>query len=103
VRGDPYVKTVYASSSGKGCAIHFKINGKQHSESFAAISDYLDKTYSLKVDPACKDVSRLRFVSDDPDIYINKDAIIFTVPDKQKENKRKTDSRFRTIEKGSGR
>jgi len=45
-------------------------------EQYAAAVEYF-KTYGLIADPACKDVTRLRFVSYDPEPYINEQPTAF--------------------------
>jgi predicted P-loop ATPase len=85
---DPYVYAAFTSVSGTGLCIIMKIEGDKHLESFCGIADYLLKSYQLLADPHCKDVSRARFVSFDPDIYINPGSAVFKkyLP-KQKERK----------------
>jgi predicted P-loop ATPase len=71
VCADDYVYSCFTSCSGKGLAIIIKIDGNRHRDAFNAISEYLFTKYSLVVDPTCINVSRGRFVSHDPSIYIN--------------------------------
>lgn len=71
---DDYVYAIFTSCSGKGAAVVFKIDGKRHRDAFQAISKHLFESYSLVVDPTCINESRGRFVSHDPDIYINTNA-----------------------------
>jgi predicted P-loop ATPase len=68
---DEYINAIHKSVSGKGIALYFKIKANKHIESFQAISDYLANEYKIIIDQACKDVSRLRFISYDPEIYVN--------------------------------
>lgn len=76
--GDPYIAACLLSISGTGFAVVFKIDPKKHNVSYNAISAYLNKEYGLITDPSCKNVSRRRFVSHDPEIYINTDAELWT-------------------------
>lgn len=69
---DDYVYAAFESVSGQGLAVIFKIDGKRHRDAFQAISEYLVNKYSIVVDPTGINVSRGRFVSHDPHIYINK-------------------------------
>lgn len=75
---DPYVYAAFMSIGGNGLAVIFKINPDKHLEAFEGLSDYLFTKYSLICDPACKDVSRARYVSFDPDIHMNEFANKFT-------------------------
>ncbi|MBK6699305.1 MAG: PriCT-2 domain-containing protein [Saprospiraceae bacterium] len=74
---DPYTFACFTSVSGKGLAVIVKIDGKKHRESFDGLAEYYLKLLSLPIDPTCKDVSRLRLISFDPDIYHNPDSKIF--------------------------
>lgn len=46
---------------------------ENHLQHFQFIEDYY-KSFGLVIDPACKDISRLRFYSYDPDAYFNHTA-----------------------------
>lgn len=71
---DRYVYAAFTSISGSGLCVVVKINGNKHLESFEGLQEYLFKTYSVVIDPSCKDVSRPRYVSYDPALYINERA-----------------------------
>ncbi|MGV7234636.1 MAG: VapE domain-containing protein [Nitrosomonadaceae bacterium] len=76
---DKYVEYLFTSCSGNGIAAVFIIDPKQHGESFDAIQAYLDTEYGIEIDKACRDVSRARFISHDPDLVFNPDAIPFSL------------------------
>lgn len=71
---DNYFYSVFTSCSGNGLCAIAKINPKAHLESFNFLSEHLYTKYNINVDEKCKDVSRPRFVSYDPDIYINEQS-----------------------------
>lgn len=71
---DRYTYAAFVSVSGKGLAVMFKINPDKHGESFDGLSQYLFETYNIVCDPSCRDVSRPRFVSYDPHLYLNERA-----------------------------
>ena len=71
---DEYILAYHKSVGGKGYAVIFLIDPKKHVEGFASLSYYLLTEYGLTVDKSCKDVSRMRFVSYDPDMYVNESA-----------------------------
>lgn len=75
---DPFVVSAFTSIGGKGLCILVKIDPDRHKESFAALKAYYLSRYDLEADKT-QDISRPRFVSYDPDIYINPDASIFDV------------------------
>lgn len=68
---DSYFYAVFTSCSGSGLCAVAKINPKAHLESFNFISEHLFTKYNINVDEKCKDVSRPRYITYDPDIYIN--------------------------------
>jgi predicted P-loop ATPase len=70
---DPYVAAAFVSISGRGLCILFKIVPARHREAFQGISEYLYNTYHIIADPTSINISRLRFVSYDPHIFINLD------------------------------
>jgi predicted P-loop ATPase len=88
---DPYVYGCFMSISGTGLCVLFKIDGERHLDAFNSIADYLIKKYQIVIDPSGKDVCRPRFISYDPEAYLNTDAIVFKkyLP---KEKKRKIQS-----------
>lgn len=75
---DQYVYAYHKSASGKGgYAVYFKIDSERHQDAFLGLEQYLFTNYSIVVDKSCKDISRLRFVSYDPDLYINPKSRLF--------------------------
>lgn len=74
---DPYVFACFVSSRGRGLCAIFKIKGERHREAFEGIADYLLKKYQLVVDPTGINVSRARFVSYDPQLYIAENYLTF--------------------------
>jgi len=76
---DPYTYAVFESVSGTGLAVLVRINPDQHREAFQGLKEYYKLRYGLEIDEGCKDVSRARFVSYDPELQVNKDADRFTV------------------------
>jgi len=90
---DKYVYAAFTSVSGYGIAALFRINANRHRDSFYAISGYLRDNYGIIVDPTAINVSRTRYVSYDPDLYINERAEKFTdLPKKEtaKQHKSRT-------------
>lgn len=77
LQADPYIYALFTSVSGTGLCALFRIDAEKHREAFDGIADYLIKQYQIVVDPSGKDVSRPRYVSFDPALYRNPDAIRF--------------------------
>jgi hypothetical protein len=59
---------------------------------FRAVSLHFKQRLGVTIDEACKDVRRVCFVSYDPDIYINYDAVPFTYEPVADEAKSKTET-----------
>lgn len=74
---DPFIYASFASISDKGLCLIFKIDGARHADAFEGIGAYLYQTYQLVVDQSCKNVSRSRFVSFDPYLIQNTEALLF--------------------------
>ena len=75
---DSLVLAYHQSLGGLGYAIYFRIEPTKHLEAYLAIEKYLADNYHLVADKACKDVTRLRFVSFDPFLHKNqKDVPVF--------------------------
>jgi hypothetical protein len=77
LKTDPYVYSAFTSVSGTGLCVLFKIDPEKHTEAFEGIADYLIKKYQIVIDPSGKDVSRPRYVSYDPDLFISPGAVVF--------------------------
>jgi predicted P-loop ATPase len=74
---DEYTFALFTSISGNGLCCIVKIDGKKHLEAFQALDKYYFTNYSLEADRACKDVSRPRYLSFDPHLFINEDSKLF--------------------------
>lgn len=73
LRLDPKVAGFFESPS-HGIKIQFETNcsAENHKEiAFPVVREYVEKTYNLEVDPSGKDLSRLCFISYDPEAYWN--------------------------------
>jgi predicted P-loop ATPase len=72
---DPYTYALFRSASGGGLAVVVKVNKDKHKESYTWLSNYYFVTYGIAVDPAPKNVASLRFVTYDPELYVNTRAL----------------------------
>ena len=68
---DPYTHALFSSISNSGLAVVVRIDQSKHKESFKWIQDYYFKSYGIAVDPAPSNPASLRFVSYDPNCFIN--------------------------------
>lgn len=71
---DKHVAFAFLSPSGRGVKVGISIDPEHHRESFQAAEKYFKKEYALQMDKACKDPTRLCFMSYDPDLRINPEA-----------------------------
>lgn len=86
LKNDEYVYAVHVSASGGiGYAVYVKIDSERHLDAFLGLEEYFFTNYSIVVDTSCKDVSRLRFVSYDPDLFLNPKSKVFKKYLKKKE------------------
>jgi hypothetical protein len=95
LKSDPYTFSCFTSVGGFGFCAIVKIKSDLHGESWNQLANYYRNQYRLFVDPSGKDVSRTRFVSYDPDIYIDERSKTFTA---KKEKKKKINRDIATID-----
>ena len=78
---DPHTVAAFLSPSGQGVKAVLRIpaNPDQHLKSFRGAEAYFRERYALKLDQSCKDVNRLCFVSHDPELRSNPDAVVLDV------------------------
>lgn len=82
---DKYTEYAFKSCSGRGFCIIVEIDPSKHLESFLYIQKYYKDVYGINgsnesgdyryFDVSCKDVSRPRYVSSDPDMFHNPEAV----------------------------
>ena len=77
--GDSMVHFLFQSPSG-GLKVGVKINAtdsETHKAAFVTVRDWFLNSHGLVIDNACSDVSRLCFLSHDPDAHYNADSGVF--------------------------
>lgn len=91
IKEDPYTFATFVSPSGEGIKVFYRIEydnrvdnwlkEKQFEDlrnyyvyKFNQANDYAETKYNIKGDVSVKDITRLCFVSHDPQAYFNKDA-----------------------------
>ncbi len=80
IESDQHTAICFLSPSGVGLKVAFRVSMNNDAEckaAFAAISEYFSSKYQIELDPSGKDISRACFVSFDPAIYYNPDAVEF--------------------------
>lgn len=73
---DFLVYAAFLSCRGQGVCALIKVDPKAHKEAYAWMSLHFYRRYNINTDPSCKNLSRIRFVSYDPDLRINIDATV---------------------------
>ncbi len=71
INDDPYTYASFSSVGGNGFAVICKVDPSKHKESYNFIAEYYFLNYGITVDPAPKNVASCRFVSYDPDLFLN--------------------------------
>lgn len=85
---DPLFFSVFLSCSGGGLCGFVRISPKSHMESFFFMSEHMYYKYGLNIDTKCSDIVRPRFVTYDPDLYINKDSQLCPIKPAPKKKRR---------------
>ena len=77
----PFTMAAFISPSGAGLKIIVQVDsGKEHhAAAFQQVAEYYELSLLFGIDQSGKDVSRLCFMSYDPDCYINANADVFHV------------------------
>lgn len=80
----PFIYSCFISPSGKGLKVFVKTNAtiNTHLDYFKAISEECDTFIGLKSDPSVKDISRLCFVSHDPNLFLNRTSDVYVLREK---------------------
>lgn len=74
LRNDKYTYIYHKSFGGDGLCIFVKINPDKFEDSFNGLAQYYFQNYNVTIDQACKNKNRLRYLSFDPDIFVNDKA-----------------------------
>lgn len=76
----PATYSYFVSPSGDGLKVFVKVstNEEEHHSTYLAVQRYYEDLLKISADSSCKDITRLCFVSYDPNIYINRDSSQFT-------------------------
>ena len=69
----PYTFLCFISPSGNGLKVFIEVNtgAEHHDTAYHQVKQYYEKATDLKADVKCKDITRLCFVSHDPQLYKN--------------------------------
>lgn len=75
-KGDGFIYSYFTSPSGFGLKVLVKLkcDQKDHLAAFLALEKHFKQNYAIVIDKSGKDISRLCYVSYDPELYINDEA-----------------------------
>ena len=81
VKNIDFSRVAFVSPSGRGLKIIVKVNsGKElHGLAYRQVSKFYEKELAVEIDKSGKDVTRLCFMSYDPEIYFNEESKVFKV------------------------
>ena len=85
LQADPYTYILHDSFGGVGICVFVKIDKEKAKDAYNAISKYYFDNYSIKADPSGKNLNRLRYLSFDPDIFVNEKSKKFNVKIEKKD------------------
>ncbi len=71
LREIPQLFAYHHSVSGEGLALYFAVNKTKYKESYEAITTMLANDYGIVTDASCSNISRIRYISFDPELYLN--------------------------------
>ncbi len=66
-----FVVACWLSVSSRGVTLVIRIKPNRHKETFYYMADYFEQIWDIRIDRGCNDVTRQRYTSYDPDIFIN--------------------------------
>jgi hypothetical protein len=83
---DDFVFASFVSPSGNGLKIFVKVssNKEQHKETFLKLQRYFEELLTVEIDKSGKDITRLCFMSFDPELYLNENSEVFSDDPKKK-------------------
>ena len=77
----PYSYVTFVSPSGRGIKVIVKVNTNQseHGYAFRQVANFYEKELGVAIDRSGKDITRLCFMSFDPDAYLNSAPKVFNI------------------------
>ncbi len=77
---DEYIYAAFISPSGNGLKLFVKVDTEKenHKETFLKLQRYFEELLAVEIDKSGKDITRLCFVSFDPELFVNHSSTIFS-------------------------
>jgi len=81
IRGIALTRVVFVSPSGRGLKVIVAVDSemKMHGMAYRQVMRFYEKELGVKIDKSGKDITRLCFMSYDPEIYFNPESSIYKV------------------------
>lgn len=81
LKGDQWVLGYHRSCGGKGLAVYFLVDSTQteHAAAYKELEDRLRHLHDIIADPACINANRARYISYDPEAYLNPSAEVWSI------------------------
>jgi hypothetical protein len=76
-----FVHAFFVSPSGKGVKVFVRVNSgpELHKEAFKQVRNFFFKKYGVVSDVSCSDITRICFISSDPDLFYNQYSKVFEI------------------------
>ena len=86
----------FISPSGEGIKVFIKINSnaEKHAIAYNQVAIFYKTLTGFDFDPKCKDITRLCFVSYDPNTFLNQDSTIFELQEEVKATSTKVEKKL---------
>ena len=77
----PYTKLVFISPSGRGLKIIVEVDSEmtKHSVAYWQVMNFYKDSLMVEIDKSGKDITRLCFMSYDPEAYFNEESTVFDI------------------------
>ena len=76
-----FTRIVFVSPSGRGLKVIVEVDSKMkmHGSAYRQVCDYYEKALAVEIDKSGKDITRLCFMSYDPEAYYNEGSAVFNI------------------------
>jgi len=76
-----FTRAAFISPSGRGLKIIVEVNSKMemHGIAYRQVMGFYEEVLAVEIDKSGKDVTRLCFMSHDPEVYFNEESTVFSV------------------------
>ena len=88
IKNIEFTRVVFISPSGRGLKIIVEVDSgvKMHGLAYRQVCNYYEKELAVEIDKSGKDITRLCFMSYDPEAYFNEDSTVFNIKKSNTDN-----------------